>query len=199
MTGSAARGPRGAPRRRFAPSRAPRSPRITDPAEHVKSRTGGRAVHGIVPTAFEFRWAQYRVGLPREWRPGKARHSHQAGRRDARRWPKPHEDDERLTPPQGGEPEQRRDQRRMRRQAGGAEYRTPATASASGSASADSRGPKRSRISDTVTGHGVGHGRGRRGEPRCALRQHGSRAPHVADSPLHALLGAPESRALLST
>jgi hypothetical protein len=40
-----------------------------------------------------------------------------AGRRDARRWPTPHEDNERLTPPQGGEPERRRDERRMRRQA----------------------------------------------------------------------------------
>jgi hypothetical protein len=35
--------------------------------EHANSRSGGRAVHGIVPTAFEFRWAQCRVGLPREW------------------------------------------------------------------------------------------------------------------------------------
>jgi hypothetical protein len=34
-------------------------------SEHETSRTGGRAVHGIVPTAFEFRWAQCRVGLPR--------------------------------------------------------------------------------------------------------------------------------------
>jgi hypothetical protein len=35
-------------------------------SEHETSRTGGRAVHGIVPTAFEFRWAQCRVGLPRD-------------------------------------------------------------------------------------------------------------------------------------
>jgi hypothetical protein len=113
-----------APRRashRYAPSRTPRSTRITGPAEHENSRTGGRAVHGIVPPAFEFRWAQCRVGLPREWPPGELRHSHQAGRRDARRWPKPSEDDIRLTPPQGGEPERRRDQRRTRRQAGAAE------------------------------------------------------------------------------
>jgi hypothetical protein len=64
-------------------------------AEHEMSRNGGRAVHGIVPPAFEFRWAQYRVGLPREWPPGEVRHNHQAGRRDARRWPIPSEDDER--------------------------------------------------------------------------------------------------------
>jgi hypothetical protein len=58
------------------------------------------------------------------WRrpPGEARHSHQAGRRDARRWPRSPEQDECFTPPQGGEPERRRDQRRTRRQAGEAEY-----------------------------------------------------------------------------
>jgi hypothetical protein len=86
--------------------------------DHETSRTGGRAVHGIVPPAFEFRWAQYRVGLPREWRDGEVRHSHQTGRRDARRWPRSIEDDKSLTPSQGGEPERRRDERRTRRQAG---------------------------------------------------------------------------------
>jgi hypothetical protein len=50
--------------------------------------------------------------------PGQARHSHRAGRRDARRWPWPTEFVERPTPPQGGEPERRRDERRTRRQAG---------------------------------------------------------------------------------
>jgi hypothetical protein len=49
---------------------------------------------------------------------GEARQSHQEGRRDARRWAKPTEDHKRPTPPQGGEPERRRDQRRTRRQAG---------------------------------------------------------------------------------
>jgi hypothetical protein len=113
-----------ATRHRYAPSRAPQRTRITGPAEHVTSRNGGRAVHGIVPPAFEFRGAQCRVGLPREWRDGTARHSHQEGRRDARRWPRSTEDHERHTPPQGGEPERRRDKRRTRRQAGDAEKRT---------------------------------------------------------------------------
>jgi hypothetical protein len=81
-----------APRRashRYAPSRTPRGPRIERPAEHENSRTGGRAVHGIVPPASEFQWAQCRGGHPRESRIGEARHSHQAGRRAARRWPPP--------------------------------------------------------------------------------------------------------------
>jgi hypothetical protein len=99
------------------------------PAEHERSRTGGRAVHGIVPIAFEFRWAQYRVGLPREWLPGEVRDSHQAGRRDARRWPNQREDVERTMPPQGGEPERRRDQRRTRRQAGEPENPVPRSGS----------------------------------------------------------------------
>jgi hypothetical protein len=97
------------PIRRF---RAPRGPRIPCPAEHETSRNGGRAVHGIVPSAFEFRWAQCRVGHSREWPSGTARHSHQEGRRDAWRWPRLTEGDERLSPPQGGEPEGRRDERR---------------------------------------------------------------------------------------
>jgi hypothetical protein len=61
-------------------------------------------------------------GHPREWPPGEARHSHRAGRRDARRWPWPTEFVERPTPPQGGEPERRRDERRTRRQAGLSKY-----------------------------------------------------------------------------
>jgi hypothetical protein len=80
---------------------ASRGTRITTSTEHENSRTGGRAVHGIVPIAFEFRWAQYRVGLPREWPPGDVRDSHQAGRRDARRWLNAHENEDHLTPPQG--------------------------------------------------------------------------------------------------
>jgi hypothetical protein len=111
-----------------------------------ESRDGGRAVHGIVPIAFEFRWAQYRVGLPREWPPGEERDSHQAGRRDARRWPNPTERNEHHTPPQGGEPERRRDKRRARRKAGGSENRVPAAAPApaagTASASADSAGAR---------------------------------------------------------
>jgi hypothetical protein len=112
---------RDAPRRRFALSRASRGPRITCPPEHGTSRHGGRAVHGIVPPAFESGWAQCRVGLPREWPSGEVRHSHQEGRRDARRWLMSPENWERFTPPQGGEPERRRDERRTRRKAGASE------------------------------------------------------------------------------
>jgi hypothetical protein len=64
-------------------------------------------------------------GAPREWPPGETRHSHQAGRRDARRWPMSFEKDGPFTPPQGGEPERRRDKRRTRRKAGGAEETGP--------------------------------------------------------------------------
>jgi hypothetical protein len=52
-------------------------------------------------------------GNPRDWRFEELRSSPQEGRRDARRWPESTENDERLTPPQGGEPERRRDERRM--------------------------------------------------------------------------------------
>jgi hypothetical protein len=108
--------------------------------DHETSRTGGRAVHGIVPPAFEFRWAQYRVGLPREWRDGEVRHSHQTGRRDARRWPRSIEDDKSLTPSQGGEPERRRDERRTRRQAGASGNR------AQGQCRRNGHGPRRSAV-----------------------------------------------------
>jgi hypothetical protein len=129
------------------PLRTPRThrgPRTTCPPEHEKTRTGGRAVHGIVPIAFEFRWAQYRVGLPREWPPGEARHSHQAGRRDARRWPRSPEQDECFTPPQGGEPERRRDERRMRRKAD--DGRTSVSASDSGSACGSGSSARERRV-----------------------------------------------------
>jgi hypothetical protein len=63
-------------------------------------------------------WAHSQGGHPREWPPGEVRHSLQAGRRAARRWPNPTEHNEHPTPPQGGEPERRRDERRTRRQAG---------------------------------------------------------------------------------
>jgi hypothetical protein len=145
---------------RCAPARAPLGTRITRAVEHATSRTGGRAVHGIVPMPFECRWAQYRVGLPREWPLGEVRDSHQAGRRDARRWPRPPEKDERLTPPQGGEPERRRDQRRTRRQAGGLENRSPAaataTAAAAAAAAAIRPSPSRHRSPVSVTGTGSG-------------------------------------------
>jgi hypothetical protein len=132
---------------RYAPFRPPRGSRITCPVEYVNSRTGGRAVHGVVPPAFELQRAQHRVGLPREWRCGEARRRRQAGRRDDRRWPRTYEDEVRLTPPQGGEPERRRDQRRMRRKAGVPENQVPAPAAATGSASANCAGPV------TVHGH----------------------------------------------
>jgi hypothetical protein len=70
---------------------------------------------------FEHARAHSQGGHPRGARLGEACHSHQEGRRDARRWPKALEDDECHTPPQGGEPELRRDERRTRRQAGEAE------------------------------------------------------------------------------
>jgi hypothetical protein len=60
-------------------------------------------------------------GAPPGMAPGEVRVSHQAGRRDARRWPRSPEQDDRFTPPQDGEPERRRDQRRTRRQAGATE------------------------------------------------------------------------------
>jgi hypothetical protein len=67
---------------------------------------------------FEHVWAHSQGGHPREGRNEEACIGGEEGRRDARRWPTPLEDNERLTPPQGGEPERRRDERRMRRQAG---------------------------------------------------------------------------------
>jgi hypothetical protein len=75
-------------------------------------------------------------------RNGEARHSHQAGRRDARRWPRSPEQDESHTPSQGGEPERRRDQRRTRRQAGATENQVTRNASV--------RGPTPCRV--TVSG-----------------------------------------------
>jgi hypothetical protein len=152
---------------RCAPSRAPRSTRITGPTEHETSRIGRRngdawrrgheeRVPGIrrspsgrrqtespsaVPGSrtrvseneegvtagvrslrmcrrrFEHVWAHSQGGHPREGRNGEACIGDGAGRRDARRWPKSTVDDECRTPPQGDEPERRRDKRRTRRQA----------------------------------------------------------------------------------
>jgi hypothetical protein len=73
---------------------------------------------------FEPPWAHSQGGHPREARDGEACISHQAGRRDGRRRPKAFEHEDRHTPPQGGEPERRRDQRRTRRQAGATEIRS---------------------------------------------------------------------------
>jgi hypothetical protein len=102
----------GAPRHRFATSGVPWGPRITRPAEHERSRHGGRAVLENVPVSLRAGKGTFSRGHPRESRIGEARHCHQEGRRDARRWPQPTEDHKRPTPPQGGEPERRRDQRR---------------------------------------------------------------------------------------
>jgi hypothetical protein len=97
------------------PARAPLSTRIR-PSAGVPSLRMCRCPSELVR-------AHSQGGHPRESRIGEARHSHQEGRRDARRWPTPSENDERRAPPQGGEPERRRDQRRTRRQAGGSEKR----------------------------------------------------------------------------
>jgi hypothetical protein len=85
-------------------SRAPLSTRIREPAG-VPSLRMCRSPSELVR-------AHSQGGHPRESRHGEARHSHQEGRRAARRWPGLHEDEGRLTPQQGGEPERRRDKRR---------------------------------------------------------------------------------------
>jgi hypothetical protein len=163
------------------------------------SRNGGRAVHGIVPTAFEFRWAQCRVGLPREWRRRTVRHSRQAGRRDARRWPMPFENDGQPRPPQGGEPERRRDERRTRRKAGPPEKRAEArygrrglpqrmrenqnqrqqtaTGSAAATATANSGGPGTVSVS--------GHGHRSRGRSRTEPHQKTRSCGRASDSDGH--------------
>ena len=64
-----------------------------------------------------------------------------------------------LSPPQGGEPERRRDERRMRRQAGATANPVPR-----GVLIRDRFGVG-SRSSVTVPGHGVGHGPSRPGAP----------------------------------
>jgi hypothetical protein len=91
-------------------SRAPLSTRIRAPAGVPSLR--------MCRCPSELARAHSQGGHPRESRIGEACHSHQAGRRAARRWPQPTEDHKRLTPPQCGEPERRRDERRTRRQAG---------------------------------------------------------------------------------
>jgi hypothetical protein len=119
-------------------SRRPQAPHGTDTPLHAllgapESRaplsTRRRAPAGVPSLRMcrcpsELVRAHSQGGHPRESRIGEARHSHQAGRRDVRRWPKPSEDDIRLKPPQGDEPKRRRDQRRTRRQAGGSGKRT---------------------------------------------------------------------------
>jgi hypothetical protein len=107
-------------------SRGPQAPHVTDSPLQVspgaqESRaprsTRGRATAGVPSLRMcrcssELVRAHSQGGHPRESRIGEARHCHQEGRRDARRWPQPTEDHKRPTPPQGGEPERRRDQRR---------------------------------------------------------------------------------------
>jgi hypothetical protein len=90
----------------------------TRDSENEEGATAGVRSLRMCRRRFEHVWAHSQGGHPREERNGEACIGDGAGRRDARRWPKPHEDDERLTPPQCGEPERRRDERRTRRQAG---------------------------------------------------------------------------------
>jgi hypothetical protein len=65
--------------RRARESRAPLSTRIRAPA-------GVRSLR-MCRGRSRLPWAHSQGGHPREWPPGEARHSHRAGRRDARRWP----------------------------------------------------------------------------------------------------------------
>jgi hypothetical protein len=68
---------------RFAPSRTPRGTRITGPAEHENSRTGGRAVHGLCRCQRPSWYGHNSVGAP----PGMAyrRSASQPPRRPSRR------------------------------------------------------------------------------------------------------------------
>jgi hypothetical protein len=109
MTGSASRGPQSAPPT-GTPLFMPRRAREVAHRRACSTRYCAASVRvpmGTIP-----------CGVPPGMAFGEVHHSHQEGRRDARRWLKPTEDEIRRTPPQGGEPERRRDQRRTRRQAG---------------------------------------------------------------------------------
>jgi hypothetical protein len=90
--------------------------RCPAPARAIR-RTRRGVTAGVRPLRmcrllFEHAWAHSQGGHPREARDGEVSTGHEAGRRDARRWPRTYDDDERHTPPQGGEPERRRDERR---------------------------------------------------------------------------------------
>jgi hypothetical protein len=98
-----------ATRHRRAASRSPGATSAERDGRPVSRRTIPDTAAGPESIRFHDSCAGH---LFRESRIGEARHSHQEGRRAARRWPQPTEDHKRPTPPQGGEPERRRDQRR---------------------------------------------------------------------------------------
>jgi hypothetical protein len=116
-------------------------------------------------------------GAPPGFRDGEARHSRQEGRRDARRWPIPPEEADHKMPPQGGEPERRRDVRRTRRKAGAPEKRPRDSGSVRNSVSKQrgSRHDHGFRTRPSALGLGHGHGPGPLGELRRALRENGPR------------------------
>jgi hypothetical protein len=121
-----------ATRRRCAPSRALRGPRIVEFAEYVKSRTGGRAGDRLSPgprgtgaghPPVTIRPNADRISFSGARLPH-ARNGETAGGA-LLRWPKPSEDDRRTMPPQGGEPERRCDERRTRRPVSGGSGQWP--------------------------------------------------------------------------
>jgi hypothetical protein len=140
---------------RLAPRHGPRRPPVTvspllvhrGPRESRASLSTRRGAPAGVPSLrmcrrrFEDAWAHSQGGHPREARHGEACISHQAGRRDARRWPKAFEHENRHLPPQGGEPERRRDEHRSRRKAdlSSLSRLAPATAGVSGARGTDPR------------------------------------------------------------
>jgi hypothetical protein len=133
---------------------------------------------------FEHAWAHSQGGLPREARLGEAGYGNEEGRRDARRWPTALEHENRDTPPPGGEPERRRDERRMRRQAGQPEKRAQGQRQRQDQRQQTARAPPRSRTPDTAIGHSGGHGPRRLGKPAelCPLNHPGPlvrRSPHT--------------------
>jgi hypothetical protein len=83
----------------------------TRDSENEEGATAGVRSLRMCRRRFEHVWAHSQGGHPREERNGEACIGDGAGRRDARRWPTPTEEEVRPTPPQGGEPERRRDER----------------------------------------------------------------------------------------
>jgi hypothetical protein len=143
---------------------------------------------------FEPPWAHSQGGHPREARDGEACISHQAGRRDGRRRPKAFEHEDRHTPPQGGEPERRRDQRRTRRQAGATEIRSHVPSDV-----AAERGPQQRAWRSQAPLKELRPASGRSATGGRLAPRHGPRRPPVTVSPLLVHRGPRESRASLST
>jgi hypothetical protein len=143
---------------RGAPFRAPQGPRITCPLSTQTRATAGVRSLRMCRRRSRLPWAHSQGGHPRESRIGEARHSHRAGRRDARRWPTALEHENRDTPPQGGEPERRRDKSQTRRQAGEPEKRAQGQWQRQDQRQQTARAPPRPRTPDTAIGHGAGHG-----------------------------------------